>query len=148
MANPASLDQLVSFIESGQFTKIVVCVGAGISVAAGIPDFRSPSVGLYASVSSMAHFKFHSPTFVFDLGEFRRDPRPFWWIVSRLWPRGEFPKPTAFHHFMTLLHRRNLLLRCFSQNIDGLEEMSGLPAEKVVQAHGVLSPCHLPLMPS
>jgi NAD-dependent SIR2 family protein deacetylase len=138
----AAVEKLVSLIESGQFHKIVVCVGAGISVAAGIPDFRSPSIGLYASVSSMAHLKFHSPTFVFDLGAFRRDPRPFWWIVSRLWPRGDFPKPTAFHHFITLLHRRGLLLRCFSQNIDALEEMSGLPPEKVVYAHGVLSPCH------
>jgi NAD-dependent SIR2 family protein deacetylase len=35
-----------------------------------------------------------------------------------------------------------LLLRCYTQNIDGLEELAGLPPSLVVCAHGGLDPCH------
>ena len=31
---------------------------------------------------------------------------------------------------------RGVLLRCYTQNIDGLEELAGIPREKIVQAHG------------
>lgn len=33
----------------GRSLKVMVLAGAGVSVAAGIPDFRSPKTGLYAS---------------------------------------------------------------------------------------------------
>lgn len=44
--------------------------------------------------------------------------------------------PTPAHFFMRLLHEKGLLLTIFTQNIDGLEQLAGLPAEKVVPAHG------------
>jgi hypothetical protein len=44
--------------------------------------------------------------------------------------------PTPTHHFLHLLHRKGLLLRVFTQNIDGLEQQAGLPADMVVPAHG------------
>jgi NAD-dependent deacetylase sirtuin 2 len=40
------------------------------------------------------------------------------------------------HYFFTLLHRKNILLRCFTQNIDTLERLAGLPDDYVVEAHG------------
>lgn len=46
-----SYDRLVDGLKKGSFKKIVVVTGAGISVAAGIPDFRSPKTGLYANLS-------------------------------------------------------------------------------------------------
>jgi NAD-dependent histone deacetylase SIR2/NAD-dependent deacetylase sirtuin 2 len=116
--------------------------GAGVSVSAGIPDFRSPSTGLYASLSRMAFRRCRLPTFVFDYTQFLEDPRPFWWLFTRLWPRHDFPRPTIYHFFITLLYRHNLLLRCYTQNIDGLEELSGLPESMTVRAHGSLDPCH------
>ncbi len=44
--------------------------------------------------------------------------------------------PTAAHYFMRLLADKGLLLRCYTQNIDALELQAGVPAERVVAAHG------------
>jgi len=41
--------------------------GAGISVAAGIPDFRSPDTGLYANLKE---YDLPSPEAIFDIGYF------------------------------------------------------------------------------
>lgn len=136
------MDKVVEYIKSGEKKKIIVLSGAGVSVGAGIPDFRSPSIGLYASLQSMKHLQLKNPTFVFELYTFKKDPRPFWWIFGRLWPRTDWPKPTTFHYFLTLLERHGLLLRCYTQNIDDLETVAGLPSDKLVNCHGVLTPCH------
>ena len=37
---------------------------------------------------------------------------------------------------MKLLHDKGLLLRCFTQNIDSLENQAGLPKQEIVAAHG------------
>jgi superfamily I DNA/RNA helicase len=45
-----SYESLVQRIKEGKYRKIVVLTGAGISVSAGIPDFRSPGSGIYANL--------------------------------------------------------------------------------------------------
>ena len=52
-----SLQELAKQIRGGTIKRVVVLVGAGVSVAAGIPDFRSPKTGLYANLS-----KYNLPT--------------------------------------------------------------------------------------
>jgi NAD-dependent SIR2 family protein deacetylase len=54
--------------------------------------------------------------------------------LQELFP-GQF-QPTPAHHFIKLLHEKGLLLRCYSQNIDSLESAAGLPADKLIAAHG------------
>jgi NAD-dependent histone deacetylase SIR2 len=46
----ASYSKLVDGLRESKYQKIVVLTGAGISVSAGIPDFRSPESGLYANI--------------------------------------------------------------------------------------------------
>ena len=42
---PKELRQVADMIKSGKFDKILILTGAGVSVSAGIPDFRTPGTG-------------------------------------------------------------------------------------------------------
>lgn len=112
--------------------QILVLTGAGVSVAAGIPDFRSPGTGLY---DNLQKYNLPYPEAVFDVDFYRRHPQPFVSLAQEIWP-GIHYAPTLTHAFVTLLHRKDLLLRNYSQNIDGLEYLAQLPAEQLVECHG------------
>lgn len=105
--------------------------GAGISTSAGIPDFRSPNTGLYAN---LARLNLPFAEAVFDISYFRNNPIPFYTLAQELYP-GKY-KPTITHSFIKLLHDQGRLLMCFTQNIDCLENEAGVPADKIVAAHG------------
>ncbi|RFU79789.1 nad-dependent deacetylase sirtuin-2 [Trichoderma arundinaceum] len=126
-----SLEAVAEFIKSGNVRRIVVLTGAGISTAAGIPDFRSPKTGLY---SNLARLKLPYAEAVFDIAYFRKRPEPFYVLAQELYP-GRF-HPTISHAFIALLAEKGLLQMLFTQNIDCLERAAGVPAEKIVEAHG------------
>eukprot|EP00879_Flechtneria_rotunda_P014274 GHRR01014911.1.p1 GENE.GHRR01014911.1~~GHRR01014911.1.p1 ORF type:complete len:282 (+),score=78.65 GHRR01014911.1:212-1057(+) len=111
--------------------------GAGISVSAGIPDFRTPGTGLY---SQLERFGLPEPEAVFSIKFFKNNPKPFHMLARELFPGNYGPTPT--HYFMKLLHNKGLLLRCFTQNIDSLECLAGLPKAAVVAAHGNFDSAH------
>lgn len=138
----SEIKELADLLKSNKYKNVIVMTGAGVSVAAGIPDFRSPSIGIYATVREAVRFNFRSPYFVFDIDFFIEDPRYFWWIFFTLWPKDEWPVPTDMHYFISLLKEKGLLLRNYTQNVDGLEFSTGLNEEDVVEAHGVLTKCH------
>ncbi len=48
-------------------------------------------------------------------------------------------QPSPSHRFLSLLERKKLLLRVYTQNIDGLEEKAGVSSKKIVYAHGSLN---------
>lgn len=45
--NKPTIAHVAQAIKSGKSKRIMLLCGAGISVAAGIPDFRTPGTGLY-----------------------------------------------------------------------------------------------------
>ncbi|KOS20884.1 NAD-dependent protein deacetylase hst2-1 [Escovopsis weberi] len=126
-----SLQAVANHITSGAVKRIVVLTGAGISTAAGIPDFRSPKTGLY---HNLARLNLPYAEAVFDISYFRERPEPFYILAKELYP-GHF-HPTVSHAFIALLARKRLLSRLFTQNIDCLERRAGVPADAIVEAHG------------
>lgn len=113
------------------FKNIVTMVGAGISTSAGIPDFRSPGSGLY---NNLKKYKLPNPTAIFEVDYFERNPAPFFELAKELYP-GSF-EPTPAHYFVRLLHEKGLLQRHYTQNIDTLDRLAGIPSNKIIEAHG------------
>ncbi|KDQ12037.1 hypothetical protein BOTBODRAFT_34903 [Botryobasidium botryosum FD-172 SS1] len=125
------LAAIASYIKSGKCKNVFIMAGAGISTAAGIPDFRSPDTGIYSNLEKLG---LPNPEAVFDIQYFRIKPEPFYELARELAP-GKF-KPTLTHAFIRLLHEKSLLHTCFTQNIDTLERRAGVPPDKLVEAHG------------
>ena len=115
----------------GKYKNIMVMTGAGISVSAGIPDFRSPDTGVYANLSE---YHLPRPESIFDISFFREKPHAFYKFMANFDLSQHECTPT--HHFIKLLDDKGLLFKCMTQNIDNLEEKSGIRMEKVLQAHG------------
>lgn len=108
-----------------------------MSVSAGIPDFRTPGTGLY---SQLEKYQLSDPQDLFTISYFRENPQPFYEVAKTLYP-GQY-RPTKAHYFVRLLHERGLLLRDYTQNIDTLEAVAGLPRDKVVYSHGSFATAH------
>lgn len=129
---PDSLQKVAKWIGEGHCKRILVLSGAGVSCSAGIPDFRTPGTGLY---DNLQKYNLPFPEAVFDLGFYRRNPKPFLSLAKQIWP-GTRHSPTLTHSFIALLSRKGLLLRNYSQNIDGLEFLANVAEEEVVTCHG------------
>uniref|UniRef100_A0A2K6Q991 Sirtuin 3 n=1 Tax=Rhinopithecus roxellana TaxID=61622 RepID=A0A2K6Q991_RHIRO len=129
-----SLQDVAELIRARACQRVVAMVGAGISTPSGIPDFRSPGSGLY---SNLQQYDLPYPEAIFELPFFSHNPKPFFALAKELYP-GNY-KPNITHYFLRLLHDKGLLLRLYTQNIDGLERVSGIPASKLVEAHGTFA---------
>ncbi len=55
-------------------------------------------------------------------------------LAKELYP-GKY-RPTPTHSFIKLLSDKGRLGLCFTQNIDTLERRAGIPADKIIEAHG------------
>lgn len=130
--------------------KIVVIAGAGISVSAGIPDFRS-SNGLFAGLQSEHKLKGGSGKQLFDASVYKdaTSTSQFHDMVRKLSKMSKRAKPTQFHHLLARLAAEGRLLRLYTQNVDGLDtQMPPLQTEvplphkgpwpQTVQLHGGL----------
>ena len=133
-------------LKRNEIKRVVVVAGAGISVSAGIPDFRTPGTGLYDNLQSYG-LPDDEPTAIFDIEFFAENPRPFTQLAGEMYPRpladGSLKyKPTATHFFLRLLHQKGILRRVYTQNIDCLERACGVPTTALVECHGSFSGGH------
>ncbi|KAL4935098.1 NAD-dependent protein deacetylase hst2-1 [Aspergillus oleicola] len=126
-----TIEAVAKYVKEKPVRRVVVMVGAGISTSAGIPDFRSPDTGIY---SNLIHLDLPDPEAVFDISFFRQNPKPFYALARELAP-GQY-RPTIAHSFVKLLYDKGKLLKHFTQNIDCLERLAGVPGEMIVEAHG------------
>ncbi len=115
--------------------KIVVVAGAGISVSAGIPDFRS-SHGLFESLKHKHKLK-ASGKGLFDASVYKDDSSTstFHDMVRDLSSMASNAKPTPFHQLVARLSREGRLLRLYTQNIDGIDTSLPPLATKVPLSH-------------
>ncbi|XP_068872315.1 NAD-dependent protein deacetylase sirtuin-3, mitochondrial isoform X2 [Aphelocoma coerulescens] len=111
-----TLKDVAELLRKKECRRVVVMAGAGISTPSGIPDFRSPGSGLY---SNLEQYNIPYPEAIFELGYFFVNPKPFFTLAKELYP-GNY-RPNSAHYFLRLLHDKGLLLRLYTQNIDGLE---------------------------
>lgn len=131
-----SIRDLALALKNSEYKKIAIMAGAGISVSAGIPDFRSTASGLYAQ---LAEYNLSKPELVFEINYFRNSPEVFFKVVKSL--VGDF-KPTPTHYFFKLLEQKGCLMKIYTQNIDGLEVKAGVSRDKITFAHGHMESSH------
>lgn len=129
-----TLEDIAKSIRDQQSKRVVVMAGAGISTPSGIPDFRSPGSGLY---DNLQQYNLPYAEAIFEINFFHQNPNPFFALAKELYP-GNY-QPNLTHYFVRLLHEKGQLLRMYTQNIDGLERLAGIPPEMLVEAHGTFA---------
>jgi NAD-dependent deacetylase len=107
---------------------VAVLSGAGISTDSGIPDYRGPN-GLWRrdpNAEKLVTYEYYMAD-----PEIRRRS----WQMRRNSPalRAE---PNAAHLAVADLERSGVPVRVITQNVDGLHQLAGLPARKVLELHG------------
>jgi NAD-dependent deacetylase len=109
--------------------RVAVLTGAGISTDSGIPDFRGPS-GLWTkdpAAEKMATYQ----VYVADPAVRRRS-----W-QARLAHPAWTAEPNAAHVALARLVA-GLDTWIITQNIDGLHQRGGVPADRVLELHGTM----------
>ena len=129
-------EETIERIKNGQFKRIVVLTGAGVSTNAGIPDYRSaggfftelmkacPEAKIPEDLLTRSFINTHKvcehQVYLDHIDAFKN------------------ATPTASHNLCKWLHDKGWLLRVYTQNIDGLHQKAGLPEDMVVEYHGSL----------
>lgn len=130
----AELDELQAISRVSDLVRearsIVILTGAGISTESGIPDFRGPN-GVWTKnpgaekTATLQHYIAN------------RDARVNSWknrLSSNMWQS----EPNAGHHAMADLASKANVDLLVTQNIDGLHQKAGFPADRMVEIHGTV----------
>lgn len=108
--------------------RTAVLTGAGISTDSGIPDFRGPQ-GLWTRNPGAQQMSTYQ-AYVSDPALRRRS-----WQARRQHPAWA-AEPNAAHLALAGLATSAIDTWIITQNIDGLHQKAGTPAERVVELHG------------
>ena len=107
--------------------KVLVLTGAGISVASGIPDFRSPG-GLWSK---------YDPMKVATTEALEDDPTAVWTFLMDAVRVMSSARPNPAHAALAELERAGLVEAVVTQNIDGLHQQAG--SRNVLEFHGTMA---------
>jgi len=112
---------------------VAILSGAGISTDSGIPDYRGPN-GLWRRDPEAEKLV----TYEYYMGdpEIRRRS----WRMRR--ENGALrARPNAAHRAVAELERSGVPVRVITQNVDGLHQLAGFSARKVLELHGTARSC-------
>ena len=128
MLNEQAIGRLAELLREAR--KVVALTGAGISTESGIPDFRSPGTGLYASIDPMEYL---------SVDALDSRPEQFWKYFVEVFalPKAE---PNAGHTALAWLADNGYLSAVITQNIDGLHHKAG--SQPIFEVHGHLRTVH------
>ncbi|MFD5161387.1 NAD-dependent deacetylase [Streptomyces hawaiiensis] len=118
---------------------VALLTGAGISTDSGIPDYRGPN-GLWRRDPEAEKLV----TYEYYMGDAEIRRRS--WQMRR--ENGALrAEPNAAHRAVAELERAGVPVRVITQNVDGLHQLAGMPARKVLELHGtarsfVCTGCH------
>jgi NAD-dependent deacetylase len=130
MANDPGVAELRRMIDEAQ--RIVFFTGAGISTESGIPDFRSPG-GIWTKMRPIDFSEF------IRSDEARRESWRRRFATDETMRRAE---PNRGHRAVAALINRGKAAAVITQNIDGLHQTSGVPADRVIELHGNTTYAH------
>ncbi|KAM7540377.1 hypothetical protein Aperf_G00000046886 [Anoplocephala perfoliata] len=135
---PQAVEVVARLISDGKAKDIIVIAGADFAYifdSHRFFDIRSPKTGIY---SNLKKYHLPYPEAIFDIEYFKMKPGAFYALARELYPNGKY-RPNIAHYFFRLLSQKRLLRRVYTQNIDGLERVAGIPPSKLVEAHGTFA---------
>ncbi|MFE0415513.1 SIR2 family NAD-dependent protein deacylase [Streptomyces tendae] len=112
---------------------VAILSGAGVSTDSGIPDYRGPN-GLWRrdpEAEKLVTYEYYMAD-----PEIRRRS----WLMRRD-TAALHAEPNAAHRAVADLERRGVPVRVITQNVDGLHQLAGVSARKVLELHGTARAC-------
>lgn len=128
MTNPSSdipelYHQATALLNGSSYA--VALTGAGISTPSGIPDFRSPTSGLWA---------YTDPMVVASIYGFRLKPEAFFSWIRPLARTVHHAEPNPAHVALAQMEELGVIKTVITQNIDVLHTRAG--SKHVLEVHG------------
>jgi NAD-dependent deacetylase len=119
------IEQAIAYLKESE--RAVALTGAGISTPSGIPDFRSPTSGIWNE---------YDPMVVASIDGFKRRPEDFYKWMHPLAGRILDAEPNPAHIALADLESHGPLKAIVTQNIDMLHDRAG--SMNVYEVHGHL----------
>jgi NAD-dependent deacetylase len=110
--------------------RLTVLTGAGISTDSGIPDFRGPD-GTWTKNPAAERLSTYR-VYMTDSEVRRRS-----WQARLVHPAWT-AEPNAAHRALARLAGSGIDTQVITQNIDGLHQRAGTPADRVIELHGTM----------